>query len=115
MTAMHYMIDPSSEWQKVSLDEMDVLFHRPSGQTHILIEPAPQIFDCLIEGATTLQSIHDRLASLYTYELEDVDGEVLTGESTDETVSVYQVLEERLEEMVALGFVHYAEHKPENG
>ncbi len=94
---------------------MDVLFHRPSGQTHILIEPAPQIFDCLIEGAATLQSIHDRLASLYTYELEGADEDAVIGQGSEEALSVYQLLEERLEEMVALGFVRYAEHKPKNG
>ncbi len=111
MTATHYNIDPQENWHRTRLDEMDVLFHRPSGQTHILIEPAPQIFDCLIEGAATLQSIHDRLASLYTYELEGADEDAVI----EQEASVYQLLEERLEEMVALGFVRYAEHKPKNG
>lgn len=96
-----YILDPPANWRRVALDEMDVLYHRPSGQTHILIEPAPQILDCLAKGPASAADIQGQLSQLYTYQPEEV------GESQD-SAPIVQLLTERLEEMVGLGFVRYA-------
>lgn len=93
-----YKLDPEDQWRHVRLDAMDVLYHRPSGQTHILIEPAPQIFDCLLEGPATVQDVYERLSQHFVYEQEGED-----------SAPINTLLQERLEEMVFLGFVRHIE------
>jgi PqqD family protein of HPr-rel-A system len=92
-----YELDPEHQWKHVRLDAMDVLYHRPSGQTHILIEPAPQIFDCLLAGPACVQDIYERLSQHFVYEQEG-----------DDSAPINTLLQERLEEMVFLGFVRYS-------
>jgi PqqD family protein of HPr-rel-A system len=67
------------------LDAFTAVFHRPSGQTHLLVEPAPEILDALAEGAT-LDGLRAALAA--RYDLDDADG-----------------LAERLSELVDAGLV----------
>ena len=43
-------------------DAFTILYHRPSGQTHMLAEPAPEILAALAEGPATPALIVDRLA-----------------------------------------------------
>lgn len=93
-----YKLDPEDQWRHVRLDAMDVLYHRPSGQTHILIEPAPQIFDCLLAGPATVQDVYERLSQHFVYEQEG-----------DDSAPIHSLLQERLEEMVFLGFVRHIE------
>jgi PqqD family protein of HPr-rel-A system len=68
------------------LDAFIAAFHRPSGTTHLLVEPAPQILAALGGEAVDLDTLMARLACDY-----HVDG----GE----------VLAERLAELVAAGLV----------
>lgn len=51
------------------LDTFTAVFHRPSGQTHLLVEPAPQILDMLAEPMSE-QELLVRLQDVY----ELVDG-----------------------------------------
>ena len=45
-----YRADPPESRIAVELDGLVALYHRPSGMTHILAPPAPQILDALAEA-----------------------------------------------------------------
>lgn len=86
---MRYPASPSTALQIVPLDEFVAAFHRPSGTTHLLVAPAPQILAALGEPLT-LAALAERLAE--TYELSgDVDE-----------------LTARMDELVAAGLVERA-------
>ncbi len=57
------------------LDAFTALFHRPSGITHLLTEPAPQILAILGEAPATLDALLARLGA--DYDLADADPEAL--------------------------------------
>ncbi len=65
---------------------MTLLYHRPSGQTHILVEPAPQILDALSGAALT-------------------EAELLTTLGFDFEVTQAEAIGERLSELLAAGLV----------
>ncbi len=45
------------------LDDMVLLYHRRSGQTHMVISPVPEILERMVDGETvTAAAMHDRLA-----------------------------------------------------
>jgi len=48
----------------VPLDAFAAVFHRPSGGTHLLVEPAPQILEALAEPMT-LSALAERLSATY--------------------------------------------------
>lgn len=73
------------------LDIFVAVFHRPSGITHLLTAPAPQILDVLRPDGATLDEAIARLQAQYA--LADADP---------------RVLRERLDELVAAGLVHAA-------
>lgn len=62
------------------------LYHRTSGVTHLLTEPAPEILDALADAPLTLNQLHDALAE--RFELADAGA-----------------LQVRLDELVAAGLV----------
>lgn len=49
------------------LDDLVLLYHRPSGQTHMVISPVPEILEALEEdgAALTVAQLHARLAARY--------------------------------------------------
>nr|WP_087573413.1 HPr-rel-A system PqqD family peptide chaperone [Sphingomonas sp. CDS-1] len=48
------------------LEDMVLLYHRPSGQTHMVISPVPEILATLEEGAAlTADEVLGQLARLY--------------------------------------------------
>ncbi|WP_327751841.1 HPr-rel-A system PqqD family peptide chaperone [Sphingobium sp. SJ10-10] len=48
------------------LEDMVLLYHRPSGQTHMVISPVPEILATLEEGAAlTAGEVHVELTRLY--------------------------------------------------
>ena len=49
MTA-RYVADPDIAIEAVALDGLVLLYHRPSGMTHIVAPPAPQILEALRLG-----------------------------------------------------------------
>jgi PqqD family protein of HPr-rel-A system len=53
------------------LDEFTAVYHRASGITHLLTEPAPQILVVLGEGGLSLDALMERLGR--DYELADAD------------------------------------------
>ena len=71
-----------------ALPPFTALYHRASGTTHLLAQPAPEILHALADGALSAAALRDRLAA--AYELED------------------GALDERLAELVAAGLVEIA-------
>jgi PqqD family protein of HPr-rel-A system len=80
-----YRADPADAVRSVELESLTVLYHRPSGMTHVLAPPGPQILDVLQEGEATLAELRARLSERFE----------LTG--ADDALAV------RLEELVDAG------------
>lgn len=59
---------PPEHLRAVPLDAFTALFHLPSGQTHLLVEPAPQILAMLAEPLDETELLQ-RLSAAY-----DLDG-----------------------------------------
>ena len=72
------------------LDSMTLLFHRTSGITHMLADPAPAILEVMEGHSLTAAEIAARLASRFEVE-SDID--------------VEDIVVARLEELSALGLV----------
>lgn len=73
------------------LDEFTAVYHRASGITHLLTEPAPQILAIIADGALSLDALLDRLGREY-----------------DLTDGTRASLEARLEELIEAGLVERA-------
>jgi PqqD family protein of HPr-rel-A system len=86
---VRYRVAPAATLLSCDLDAFTAVFNRPSGQTHLLVEPAPELLAALADTAMTLDELRGALASRY-----DLDGA--------------EGLEERLEELVAVGLVSRA-------
>jgi PqqD family protein of HPr-rel-A system len=91
MAAPRYMADDPAEVRSVELDGLVALFHKPSGMTHIVAPPAPQIIEALHEGPGDARAILERIAA--RYEIEEGGAEAI---------------EARLAELEAAGLVRRA-------
>ena len=56
-----YIADPESAVMTVALDGLSVLFHEPSGMTHIVAPPAPEILAALQAGPADAPELLRRL------------------------------------------------------
>ena len=73
------------------LDDITLLYHRASGQTHMVISPVPEILEALDEAAPcTATEVHDRLTN--RYELA-------------EAADITALVDAHLAELTALGLV----------
>lgn len=70
-----YRAPPEGGLLVAPLDEFTAVYHRASGITHLLTEPAPQILAILGDGALSLDALLDRLAR--DYDLTDGTREAL--------------------------------------
>jgi PqqD family protein of HPr-rel-A system len=61
MSGPAYTADPPAARRIVELDGLIALFHLPSGITHIVAPPAPQILDALARGPATAATLLRRL------------------------------------------------------
>jgi PqqD family protein of HPr-rel-A system len=52
-----YRADPPELRQSVALGELTAIYHRPSGQTHVVAEPVPAILDALSAMPLTLGAL----------------------------------------------------------
>lgn len=68
------------------LPPFTAVYHRASGITHLLVEPAPEILAALADAPLTLDALYRALAD--RYELGEIEG-----------------LQARLDELVAAGLV----------
>lgn len=89
MGGMIYAAGPPGERRLEPLDALDLIYHRPSGQTHLVSEPVPQILDALAAGPADAAQIVARLAALHDFDAEGAEALVTA----------------RLEELAAIGLV----------
>lgn len=61
MTVPVYIADPADQRTVVVLETLVAVFHVPSGATHLLAPPAPEILDALGEGPADIDAILARL------------------------------------------------------
>ena len=87
MAGPSYIADDESQIRKVELDGLTALFHVPSGMTHIVAPPAPQILEALAGRPADLKELARRLSRNF-----DVDG-------------AESALAARLDELEAAGLV----------
>jgi PqqD family protein of HPr-rel-A system len=83
---MRFAADPPAARIAVPLDELVAVYHRPSGATHLLAPPAPELLDALAEGPADAAMLIARL-SLH-YDVVDADTSAIVA---------------RLEELVTAG------------
>jgi PqqD family protein of HPr-rel-A system len=63
-----YIADPESMIRRVELDGLTALFHIPSGMTHIVAPPAPQILQALAGAPADADELARRLS--FNFDLE---------------------------------------------
>jgi PqqD family protein of HPr-rel-A system len=85
-----YRAAPKADLIWHELDSMMLLFHRPSGITHMLADPAPAIIEVMEDDPLTAAEIASRLTVLFDVE---------AGADAEEIILA------RLEELSALGLV----------
>jgi PqqD family protein of HPr-rel-A system len=83
---MLYRADPPEMLRIVPLDSLTAIYHRASGQTHVVAEPVPDLLAALVRGACDVGALANRLG---------LDGSEAT----------CALLTERLDELVATGLV----------
>lgn len=86
MAGPTYHADPPEAVQRVELDGLVLLYHRPSGTTHFLASPAPELLDALGQGGADLATLAERLSEHFDLEQPEA-------------------LQPRLDELVAAGLV----------
>jgi PqqD family protein of HPr-rel-A system len=92
MAGPRYIADPAAAMPSVALEALTALYHRPSGMTHILAPPAPQILAALAASPADAGELLVRIASGFEVEAEDPTA----------------ALEARLAELEAAGLVRRA-------
>jgi PqqD family protein of HPr-rel-A system len=89
VTHARYVADPEHQLETVALDGLVLIYHRPSGMTHIVAPPAPQILEALRLGPADAGEIVARMRAWYALE----------GDEAAKSV------EARLEELEAAGLI----------
>jgi len=92
MAGPRYVADPEDLVRVVELDGLSALFHEPSGMTHIVAAPAPQILDMLRAAPADAAELLRRLRACYDFE----------GDEAAESIHA------RLEELETAGLVRRA-------
>lgn len=82
MSGPRYIADPPESSRRVELDGLTAFYHRPSGLTHILAPPAPQILDAVAANPADAAEIVARIAA--EFELEEADPAAAIGARLDE-------------------------------
>lgn len=86
MPATIYAADPPDARMAQPLDALVAVLHRPSGTTHLLASPAPELLDALAAGPADAVTLLARLSEHYD----------LIGSETE-------AIGARMEELVAAG------------
>ena len=88
---MRYRAPPVEALLTAGLDAFTAVFHRPSGITHLLASPAPEILTVLADEPLDLDALLARLAD--RFDLADADRAALAA---------------RLDELIVAGLVEAA-------
>ncbi len=83
-----YRAPPPAALRVVALDALSAIYHRASGQTHVVAPPVPEILDLLADRALTADELLAALAE--RFDLPDGDAAALVA---------------RLDELVETGLV----------
>jgi len=100
MAGPAYIADPESAVRAVAVDGLTLLFHAPSGMTHIVAAPAPEILGALREGAADAAELIRRLRA--RFDLDDSDPGSASGAGAEAAILA------RLDELEAAGLVRRA-------
>jgi PqqD family protein of HPr-rel-A system len=73
MAGPRYIAPTADEVRIVALDGLSVLYHAPSGMTHIVAAPAPEILEALQPGPADIAELMARLGTRYELEEEAND------------------------------------------
>jgi PqqD family protein of HPr-rel-A system len=84
-----YIAEPPATLRRVELDGLTAFFHSPSGMTHILAPPAPQILELLAAGPADAGELYAQLSARF-----EISGGVAE-------------LQSRLDELQAAGLVSH--------
>ncbi len=68
MAGPRYIADPQELIRKVELDGLTALFYVPSGMTHIVAPPAPQILEALAGAPADADELAARLSERFEVE-----------------------------------------------
>ena len=98
MAGPRFTADPPGTMRTVELDGLTALFHVPSGTTHILAPPAPQILAALADGPATAPTILARIRRAF-----DVESPRATG--GERKRGALAALEARIAERESAGLV----------
>ncbi|MGZ8997640.1 MAG: HPr-rel-A system PqqD family peptide chaperone [Allosphingosinicella sp.] len=71
MSEPRFVADPEGDVTTVELDGLALLFHRPSGMTHFVAPPAPQILAALQLGPANSAELLGRLRAWYDFEVDE--------------------------------------------
>ena len=71
MAASLYSADPPGMLRMVELEGLTLLYHRPSGLTHFLAPPAPQILEALARGPASAADIAASMGETFEIESDD--------------------------------------------
>lgn len=88
MAARHFRAAGAADLRFEVLDELTVVYHRPSGLSHLVTSPMPEMLGVLGKEALTRDTLLERLATAF----DVVDASLET-------------LDARLNELVAAGLV----------
>ena len=68
MPGPRFVADPPALTRRVEMDGLTALFHIPSGMTHLLAAPAPQILDVIANDPGDPAEILSRMAVAFDVE-----------------------------------------------
>ena len=71
MAGPRYIADAPEALRNVPLENLTAVYHRPSGMTHLLAPPAPQILAALAAGPASAAEIVERIGALFEVEADD--------------------------------------------
>ena len=85
-----YTADPEQAIRLTALDDLSVIYHRPSGMTHIVDQPVPEILAILRQTPSTAAALLATLARDHDIIADGVAVDAIQG---------------RLDELILLGLV----------
>ncbi|MFL6858516.1 MAG: HPr-rel-A system PqqD family peptide chaperone [Allosphingosinicella sp.] len=71
MAGPRYIADLPEAARRVEIEGLILLYHRPSGATHVLAPPAPQILDALAGNAADADALAARLSERFDLTADD--------------------------------------------
>ena len=71
MAGPRYLADPEADFARVELEGLTAVYHRPSGTTHILAPPAPQILAAIAGRPGNPDEIAARLSETFDLAADD--------------------------------------------